>query len=124
MSAILNRSEEDSIHEEIQSQLAWHGNVSGLSAEKTLRGRKTPYLYVLRAGELDHGDQKDYYVSYLLEDLTVKHQPFTVKVAPEGWYYENTGGGGPFPQASIQDVLHLIMHCKKEEIVPLSGIAS
>lgn len=124
MSAILNRSEEDSIHEEIRSQLAWHGNVSDLNAEKMLRGHKTPYLYMLREGELEHGDQKDYYVSYLLEDLTVQHQPFTVKVLPEGWCYENGGPGGPFAKETILDVLHLIMHCKKEEIVPLPGFAS
>jgi hypothetical protein len=119
MSAILSRSVTDAIHEEIRSNLAWHGNVSGLSAEKKLRGRKTPYLYLLRAGELDLGDQKDYYVSYILKDGTIKHQPFTITEAPEGWYYENAGGGGPYLNASILDVLHLIMHCEKGEIVPL-----
>ena len=119
MSAILSISIQDQIHEEIQSNLAWHGKMSGLNAEKKLRGHNTPFLYLLRAGELDSGDQKDYYVSYIQEDMTVKHQPFTVTETPEGWYYENTGGGGPYINASILDVLHLIMHCPDGNITPM-----
>jgi hypothetical protein len=119
MSALLNKSIEDAIHEEIRSHIAWHGDMSGLTAEKRLRERKTPHLYLIRAGEIDRGDHKDYYVSFILEDLTIKHQPFTITETAEGWYYENMGGGGPYNQASILDVLHLIMHCQKEEIIPL-----
>jgi len=51
--------------------------------------------------------------------MTIKHQPFTITEANEGWFYENAGLGGPYTQGSIQDVLHLIMHCQKEEIIPL-----
>jgi hypothetical protein len=98
-----------SIEQEIANHPAWHGSVSGLAAEKVLRGRKTPYLYLLRAGE----NEMAYYVTFLLPDLTIQHRPFVITVTPEGWHYENTASGGPFTTASIDDVLHLIMHCNK-----------
>ncbi len=98
-----------SIEQEIVNHPAWHGRMSGLSAEKLLRGRKTPYLYILRAGE----NEMDYYVTFVLPDLSIKHQPFVITVSPEGWYYENAGAGGPYTSASIDDVIHLIMHCGK-----------
>ena len=98
-----------SIEQEIANHPAWHGKMSGLPAEKLLRGRKTPYLYILRKGE----NEMDYYVTFVLPDLSIKHQPFTIAVTPEGWHYENLSAGGPFTTASIDDVLHLIMHCGK-----------
>lgn len=98
-----------SIEQEIANHPAWHGRMSGLSAEKLLRGRKTPYLYILRAGE----NEMDYYITFVLPDLSIKHQPFVITVTAEGWYYENSGNGGPFTTASIDDVLHLMMHCNK-----------
>jgi len=123
MSVALKKSTiEDAIHQEIQSHIAWYGDISGLKAEKMLREIQTPYVYILRAGEIDLGNQKDYYVSYVLEDLTIKHQPFVVMDTPDGWYYENSGGGGPYEEASIFDVLHLIMHCQQDEITPLTKL--
>ena len=98
-----------SIEQEIANHPAWHGAISGLAAEKVLRGKKTPYLYLLRAGE----NEMDYYVTFLCPDLSIEHRPFVITVAPEGWYYENSNAGGPFASASIDDVLHLIMHCAK-----------
>jgi hypothetical protein len=115
MSAILNKSLEDAVHEEIRSHIAWHEGMSGVSAEKILNGRKTPYLYLLREGEGYH----DYYVSYVQEDMSIKHQPFTITETREGWYCENGGVVGPCVQTSILDILHLVMHCRKEEIMPL-----
>lgn len=103
-----------SIEQDIINHPTWLGRVSGLKAEKMLRGKKTPYLYVVREGECEG----DYYVTFVLPDLSIKHQPFVITVAPEGWYYENVQGGGPYTEASIDDVLYLIMHCKKGECVP------
>lgn len=120
MSANVRKTFSSSIHREIQNHPTWYGNISGLSADKMLRGRTTPYLYILRAGENERENETDYYVSFILPDLTIRHQPFIITVTPEGWYYENTGGGGPYIQESIDDVLHLMMHCQKDDCVPLN----
>lgn len=93
---------------------AWLGHVSGLKAEKMLRGRNLPYLYVLRDGEFPG----EYYVTFLHADLTVRHQPFVITVDIQGWYYENAGGGGPYTDETIDHVLHLIMHCQKGQNTP------
>ena len=98
-----------SIKQEITNHPAWHGKISGLSAERLLRGRKTPYLYLLRTGE----NEMEYYVTFILPDLSIQHRPFVINIASEGWYYESVANGGPFTSASIDDVLHLIMHCGK-----------
>jgi hypothetical protein len=119
MSIKVINSTENSVNEEIQSHVAWYGNISGLSAEKMLRGRKTPFLYILRAGENKRTNETDYYVSFILADLSIRHQPFVITVSEEGWYYENAGGGGPYTNASIEDVLYLMMHCNKGEPSPL-----
>jgi hypothetical protein len=111
-----------SINEEIQSHAAWYGNVSGLVAEKMLRGRKTPFLYILRAGENERTHETDYYVSFILADLSIRHQPFVITVNSEGWYYENHGAGGPYVNASIEDVLYLMMHCEKGQPTPLNRV--
>ena len=98
------------IVQEIEGHPAWHGHLSGMEAEKLMRGRKIPYLYILRAGE----HEADYYVTFILPDLSIRHQPFVITTTAEGWFFENTGCGGPFTTASIDDVLHLIMHCGKQ----------
>lgn len=118
MSANVSKTLLHSIHQEIQNHPAWYGSISGLVADKMLRGRKTPHLYVLRAGE----NKTDYYLSFILPDLTIRHQPFIITVTAEGWYYENGGTGGPYTQESIEDVVHLIMHCEKENCVPLKKL--
>lgn len=119
MSAILKEQMLSSIFEEIAMHPTWQGHVSGLNAEKMLRGLTTPYLYLLRSGE--HAG--DYYVTFVASDLSIKHQPFIITLSPEGWHYANGGGGGPYIEASINDVLHEIMHCSKEECVPFRGLA-
>jgi len=98
----------------IELHPAWLGAISGLKAEKLLRGQKTPYLYLLRAGE----HENDYYVTYLLPDLSIKHQPFVITHTNFGWVFENGGVGGPFTNNSIDDVIHLIMHCDQQTCVP------
>ena len=115
MSAILKQY--NYIEEEIRNHPAWIGHVSGLVAEKMLCNLKTPYLYVLREGE----NKGDYYITHTQPNGLVVHRPFIIMVTPEGWYYRNTTPGGPFTETSIDDVLHVIMHCKKEECVPFTN---
>lgn len=108
-----------SIINEIESHPSWLGNISGLKAERMLKKWKKPYLYVLRSGENAGETETDFYVSFILPDLSIRHQPFIITLSQEGWYWANTGGGGPNTEASIEDVLHLMMHCDKHECVPL-----
>jgi len=119
MTAILQKQTVISIFQEIKAHPAWHGMISGLNAEKMLRGRKTPYLYLLRAGEFEEGHEADFYVTFVCPDLSIMHQPFVITDTPCGWYFEQGNGGGPFNHATIDDVLHLIMHCHKDACSPL-----
>lgn len=108
MSAKTQHIFELNIKTEIEFHPAWLGHVSGLFAEKMIRHEKQPFLYVLRKGELED----DYYVTFLDANLQVKHQPFTLTITPQGWCYENLQAGGPYKNSvTIEDVLHLIMHC-------------
>jgi len=119
MSAILQNTMEGTILQDIECHRAWYGNIPGLDAEKMVRGRKIPYLYLLRAGEKSSKrNEVYYYVTFLLADLSVRHQPIVIILMPEGWYYENHGAGGPYIDASIDDVLHQIMHCQRGDPIP------
>ena len=60
MSANVRKTFSSSIHREIQNHPTWYGNISGLSADKMLRGRTTPYLYILRAGQNERENETDY----------------------------------------------------------------
>ena len=108
-----------SIKEEIEQHPGWLGHISGLKAEKLLRKYKKPFLFVLRAGEFEEENKTDYYVSFILPDLTIKHQPFVITTTAEGWCFENGTPGGPFTHATIDDVIHLMMHCHKDECAPV-----
>lgn len=102
---------------EIQHHPTWFGNISGLKAEKMLRGKQIG-TYLLRAGEHIGLNETDYYVTFVLPDYSIRHQPFVITMTPQGWFYENTSSGGPFINTSIDEVLHLMMHCEKEETKP------
>lgn len=100
---------------EIELNPSWLGKVSGLTAEKMLRGLNKSYLYVLRAGETE----MDYYVTFLHADGTVRHQPFTVTLTDEGWCCENGGPYGPFVDKNIHEIIHAMIYCDKDECAPL-----
>ena len=102
------------VYEQIESHVAWYGNISGLVAEKMLEGRQRPFLYMLRKGE----DLGDYYISFILPDFSVKHQPFVIRMIPNGWEAENGTTTICPPEKSIEDVLHLMMHCAQSECAP------
>ena len=123
MSATIKRyTTQDTINAVKQSILehpAWLGPITGLKAEKLLRQEaRQPYEFVLRSGEAPC----NYYVTFMLPDLSVKHQPFLITVNEDGWYSENIGRRGPFNEETIEDVLHLIMHCQKDACSVLQTI--
>ncbi len=103
-----------SIEENIRGHSAWYGKIAGLNAEKKIRG-KASYTYLLRAGEFS----SHYYVTFAHPDGSVRHQPFTITVTFNEWFCENYDPRGPFTEETISDVIHAIMHCKKEECSPL-----
>jgi hypothetical protein len=111
------------IKEEIENHPAWLGNISGIKAEKLLSEWKKPYLYVLRAGENEEGNEIDYYVTYISDKAsgyTVRHQPFTIIFDEEIWACRQGGFYGPYQSdTTCEDILHLIMHCESHECVPL-----
>lgn len=110
------------INEEIRSHQAWRGKLSGLIAEKNLRSLSVPFLYILREGEFSTETTTDYYVSFMLPDGSIRHQPFVITLTLEGWHYENSGVGGPYSNhTSIDDVLHLMMHCEEGANTPYTG---
>lgn len=122
MSTAVKKIVEATVHDEIRSHKAWYGNISGLVAEKMLKTRKTPYLFILRKGENETENKADYYVSFILPDLSIKHQPFIITITSEGWEWENTGGGPCTPEASIEDVLYMMMHCEKGQPIALNRL--
>lgn len=103
------------VEQDLHSNPAWLGYVSGLKAEKMLRGLKTSYLYVLREGE----HEGDYYVTYILPNHTIFHQPFTVTETETGWYYENGASGAITTESRLDEILHLLMHCQRGQCCPL-----
>ena len=106
------------ITQDILSHPAWHGEIRGLQADKLLRGAPT-YTYLLRQGESSSETETDYYVSFVLPDSTIRHQPFVVTIHPWGWCCENNVGLGPFIYEGINDVLYLMMHCNQGEPIAL-----
>lgn len=107
---------------DIQAHPAWYGRISGLVADKMLRNQKPPFLYLLREGERRSSDELDCYISFLLPDLTIRHHPFKITINSKGWYYDDLLPKGPFTDASITSVLHLMMRCRKEDCVPLNRL--
>lgn len=109
------------INDNISSHPAWIGKVSGLYAEKMLRG-SLPYTYVLRGGETSSEYEQDYYVTFALPDGSIKHQPFVITITEDGWCWENHGNGGPHIHEGIDHVLNLIMHCDKDQMSIFAGV--
>ena len=101
------------IETEVESHPAWHGCLAGLEAEDALKGQ-APFTYLIRSGEKG----SNYYISFVLADSTIKHQPFWVRNSAQGWYYRNFCGRGPL-DIPFSDVIHSIMHCGADECRPL-----
>lgn len=109
------------IHIEIESHSAWFGRISGLSADKMLRNKKIPFLFILRAGECDEGDRTNYYLSFLLKDLSIRHHPFVITATAERWYCDDAANAGPYTDTSFENVLHLMMGCQSGDCIPFKN---
>ncbi len=101
------------IIEQIESHIAWHGNITGLETEDLLQG-KNPFTFVIRKGE----KLMNYYVSFVQKNGSFKHQPLLIRVTAEGWFYRNTLNSLPSYRPFV-DFLHRIIHCDEGECQPL-----
>ncbi len=116
MSASLNINSDKTVFQEMTTHIAWVGEVSGLEAEKMLRG-KSPYLYVVRSGErAKRVNEENYYVTFVSADGSIRHQPITITENDGIRHFENTGC---YIARSFDEVLHLMLHCKEGQCVPL-----
>src|SRR5882724_4715796 len=102
--------------EEIESHPAWHSDISEIESEQLLRDENL-FTYLLRSGEKENF----YFISFIKEDGSIKHQFFTLELDRKGWFYRNGMTGGP--QEIISKDLHklipMMMHCDLLSCTPL-----
>ena len=101
------------IVDEIENHPAWHRSISGLEAEKLLKAKKIPYLYLLRTGEC----RMNYYVSFVHPDGSIRHQPFLITMGSGVWSFTNGSPSPLFKEETFADVLNQMVYCKKEELL-------
>ena len=58
--------------------------ISENESEKLLIG-KSPFTYLLRSGE----KERPYFISFVREDGSIKHQFFALEFDRKGWLYRN-----------------------------------
>ena len=100
---------------ELTGHPAWHGSLTGVSSEALLKGL-APYTYLLRTGE----EKGHFYISFVKEDLSIKHQPFVLRFSLNGWHYQNTVGA--YRPTNVADLIPLMMHCEIAVMKPLSRL--
>lgn len=116
MATLVDRQSINDVASEIHSNPAWVGTVSGLQAEAIIKGQNR-FVYLLRAGEID----SNFYITFIDSDYTIRHQPFKIITTSSGWFCINGQAGGPFLNVPFVEVVHLIMHCQKNECTPLQS---
>jgi hypothetical protein len=101
---------------ELETHSAWHSDISGQESEKLLNGKK-PFSYLLRSGEKEHF----YFISFVKEDGSIKHQFFALEFDRKGWYYRNGGTGTPqeVVSKSLHKLIPMMMHCDMFSCNPL-----
>lgn len=105
-------------HEQIKTHLAWHSNISENESEKLLRDNR-PFTYLLRPGEKEHF----YFISFVKEDGSIKHQFFALEFDRKGWFYRNGGTGSPQEIVSkdLHQLIPMMMHCDLLSCTPLKS---
>lgn len=104
-------------HEQIITHPAWHSDISENDSEKLLRGNN-PFTYLLRSGEKEHF----YFISFVKEDGSIKHQFFALEFDRRGWFYRNGGTGSPQEIVSkdLDRLIPMMMHCDLVSCTPLT----
>lgn len=103
-------------HDQIKSHVAWHSDISANESEKLLKD-KSPFTYLLRAGD----KEQLYYISFVKEDKSIKHQFFVLEFNLQGWVYRNGGTGTPEEIVSkdLHELIPMMMHCDLLACKPL-----
>ena len=105
--------------EEIKAHPAWHEHISENESEALLKG-KTPFTYLLRTGGKEHS----YFISFIKEDFSIKHQFFVLEIDKKGWCYRNgTTVNHPTEIVSqdLNELIPLMMHCECNECIGLTN---
>ena len=102
--------------EQVTTHVAWHPTVSESESEKMLKG-KSPFTYLIRGGDKEHL----YYISFVQEDGSLKHQWFVLEFDRNGWVYRNAGTKGPNGLVSkeLHTLIPQILHCDLLACKPL-----
>ena len=102
--------------EQIKTHPAWHSDISENESEKLLRD-KSPFTYLLRAGEKEHL----YFISFVKENGSIKHQFFALEFDRKGWLYRNGGTTGPqeINSKDLHQLIPMMMHCDLLACTPL-----
>ncbi len=105
--------------EQIKTHPAWHSDMSENESEKLLRD-KSPFTYLLRPGEKEHL----YFISFVKEDSSIKHQFFVLELDRKGWYYRN-GATSKYPaeiiSKDLNELIPLMMHCDPDSCIRLAN---
>jgi hypothetical protein len=102
---------------EIQNHLAWCGSISEQNAEELLKN-KSAFTYLLRKGDNPYS----YFISFVKEDHSIKHQFFVLEVDRKGWFYRNgiaTDSPAEVGSKDLNQLIPMIMHCEPNFITPL-----
>lgn len=94
--------------DQIQKHSAWQGELHEAYAESLIKGHD-PFTYLLRAGE----KTEVYYITFVKEDRSIKHQRFTLESDLMGWYYKNGTAGSPVEivEEKLEKLIPRMMHC-------------
>jgi|GEM_PF-1470961 len=104
--------------DQIQSHEAWNEKLLEKDAENIMKD-KEPYTFILRKGE----NKNSYFISYVKEDLSIKHQGFVLELNRKGWFYRNgvTSGLAEILETDLYKLIPQMMHCDQSACKPLAS---
>src|SRR5271154_175014 len=94
--------------DQIKAHPAWHDSVSESKSDMLLKDQ-SPFTYLLRSGEEEHS----YFISFIKEDGSIKHQFFVLEPDRKGWYYRNgstINSPAEIISKDINELIPLMMH--------------
>ncbi len=105
--------------EHIKTHSAWHLSISESESEVLLKNQG-PFTYLLRAGE----EERAYFISFVRENSSIKHQFFVLELDRKGWYYRNgstLNSPAEIISKDLNELIPLMMHCDANMCIPLTS---